>query len=167
MREILAGRPELDIFEAVAVGDVRQVEALTAKDSAVVEAVADDGFHPLHLAAYFGQPAVVRVLISRGAEVNATAANPSQVRPIHSAIAARQLESMRLLLEAGAHPNVQQEGGWTPLHSAAHQGNREAVELLLTYGANPAQQSDNGRTPADMAAEAGQQDLAAMLRVSP
>ena len=162
--EILAANPELDIFEAAALGNQRRVVQLLVNDGSVAAAIADDGFHPLHLAAYFGHSAIAQLLIERGADVNAMAANSSEVRPIHSAIAARQLAVARVLLEAGAKANVKQAGGWTPLHSAAHQGNIDAVELLLAHGADPEQQSHDGRTPADMAAEVGRQDVVAMLR---
>ena len=61
-----------------------------------------------------------------GAQANAwaDADNVFKVRPIHSAAAVRDRTSVRLLLEAGADPNVRQQGGYTPLHTAAQQPGR-------------------------------------------
>ena len=56
-------------------------------------------------------------------------------------------------MEAGANPNVRQQGGYTPLHGAAHNGDAELVQLLLDHGADPAAPNDDGKTPRDLAPE--------------
>lgn len=148
--QLRALKPSLDIFEAVSVGDLERTRLLVAGDRLLAEATADDGFHPLHLAAYFGRSEVVRFLLDAGANPNLVASNSSLVRPLHSAISARHLAIARQLLEAGADPNARQQGGWTALHSAAHQGNAEAVRLLLEHGGDPRLAADDGRRPLDM-----------------
>ena len=50
---------ELDIFEAATLGDVPRLQALLAKDPGMATAFSNDGFTPLHLAAFFAQPAAV------------------------------------------------------------------------------------------------------------
>ena len=67
------------------------------------------------------------------------------MRPLHSAVASRDRESVRALLEAGAEPNVVQQGGFTPLHGAAHAGDAEMVRLLIAHGADPEMTTDDGR----------------------
>jgi ankyrin repeat protein len=69
------------------------------------------------------------------------------VHPIHSACAVRDHESVRALLEAGADPNVRQQGGLTPLHAAAHHGDTELADLLLKHGADPELADDSGKAP--------------------
>ena len=59
VQEMLKARPELNIFEAAAVGDVARVRELIGRDPGLVDAAADDGYHPLHLAAFFGAADVV------------------------------------------------------------------------------------------------------------
>jgi ankyrin repeat protein len=105
----------------------------------------------------------VKLLLAARTSPNAVAANRSQVRPLHSAVSARQLEIMSLLLGAGADPDAQQQGGWTALHSAAHQGNEEAVRLLLRYRAKVDIPADDGRRASDMAGEIGRDDIVQML----
>jgi ankyrin repeat protein len=145
VREMLAANPSLDIFEASAVGDAARVRQLLASDPSLANALADDGFRPVHLAAYFGHPEVVRLLLDSGADRNAIAGNASRVTPLHSAASSRQLAIMTMLLQAGADANARQSGGWTALHSAAHQDNPDAVRLLLSHGADPTLAADDGR----------------------
>jgi len=47
---------------------------------------------------------------------------------------------VRLLLEHGADPNIQNEYGDTPLHKAAYNGHVDVVKLLLEHGRRPKHQ---------------------------
>lgn len=135
---LLSARPELDVFDAAAVGDVgRLTEILDAQPDAV-NAYSPDGFFPLGYAAYFGHPEAVRLLLTREADVGTVARNPMQVQALHSAVAGRNAEAVRLLLEAGADPNAEQHGGWTPLMAAEEHGDQPVIELLIAHGADPA-----------------------------
>ena len=103
------------------------------------------------------------MLIENGAAVDAVAANPTQVMPLHSAASARNLEAVRLLLEHGAPVNARQQSGWVPIHAAAQNGDRPMVELLLKHGADPALTNADGKTPAAVAREKGHHEIAALL----
>jgi uncharacterized protein len=162
--ELLASDPQLDIFEAAALGRTERVAELLDRDSGLVSAWAADGFTPLHLAAYFRHPDTARLLVDRGALVDVVARNERiRVTPLQSAVAARQEATAALLLDRGADPNTQEEGGFTPLHAAAHHGDEPLVELLLAHGADPAVSADDGRTAADFARESGHEELAERL----
>ena len=160
---LLAEMPELDLFEAAALGQTDRVAELVERDGSVVGARSPDGFTALHLAAFFGQADVARLLADRGADVDAVAENPLRVTPLHSAAAARQTEIARLLLEHGADPNARQEGGFTPLHAAAQNGDEELAKLLLRRGADPRAATDDGRGASRLAREAGHAELAQRL----
>ena len=67
---------------------------------------------------------------------------------------------MRLLLEAGADPNVRQQGGYTPLHTAAHGEDLELIQLLLAHDADCTLADDEGKIPRDMTSNA---ELRALL----
>jgi ankyrin repeat protein len=158
-----AGAP-LDFFEAVAAGAGDAALARLDAEPGLARAVAPDGFTALHLAAFFGHPALASRLLALGADASAVAANDTRVQPLHSAVAAAQEEIVRALLEHGAAPDPRQQGGWTPLMGAAQHGRDGIVELLLRHGADTALRSDDGRAAADMADEQGHHALAARLR---
>ncbi len=157
------GPDGLSLFEAAVVGDVAVVRRRLAEGWETDER-GEDGFAPLHLAAYFGQLEVARLLLERGADPNAVAANDSRVTPLHSAVAARRRDLAGLLLALGASANAVQKGGWTPLHTAAHNGDEAIVDLLLLRGADPTRPADDGCTPPDLADAGGHAALADMLR---
>jgi ankyrin repeat protein len=87
---------------------------------------------------------------------------------LHACIAlGNSLESLRLLLEAGADVNATQAGSDTPLHQAAATGNAAVVALLLEHGADKAARCDQGKTPAAYARERGHLDIAVLLDAVP
>jgi uncharacterized protein len=125
---LLAAGADVGPLEAAALGRTENLDP---------GARGGDGFTSLHLAAFFGGPEPVKALLAMGADPDADKDNTFGVHPIHSACAVRDHESVRLLLEAGANPNVRQEGGFTPLDAAAHHDDAELTRLLLEHGAEP------------------------------
>lgn len=127
--------PELDVFGAAALGRTERVRELVNGDPALANAFAPDGFHPLGLAVFFGHPDTAAFLIEHGADVHAPSSNDFGVTPLHSACAARDLATVRLLLERGADPNVPQPSGFTPLDAAREHDDEELERLLREFGA--------------------------------
>jgi ankyrin repeat protein len=167
LAELIATRKQtLDIFEATSLGHLDRLKPCLS-DAAVINSRSQDGFTALHFACFFGQPEAACLLIESGAAVDAVAANPMQVMPLHSAASARNLEATRLLLEHGAPVNARQHGGWTPIHAAAQNGDRPMVELLLKYHADPKAANDDGKTPSMVAREKGHDELSGLLEQSP
>lgn len=162
---LLAALPELDLFEAAAVGRLERVKALLAEDSSRARAFSSDGFTPLHYAAFFGHPQVAEALLAAGADPNAQARNPMLVRPLHSAAAVGQCEVVALLLRHGADPNTRQQGGWTSLQGAAHLGDAEMARVLLEHGADRTAANDEGKTALEVARAGGHTHLLEMLRL--
>jgi ankyrin repeat protein len=150
---LLAAGPDLDLFDAASVGDSARVRELLERDPALVNAYSSDGFYPLGLAAFFGHPETVRVLLSHGADVAHDARNPMRVQALHAGAASKSVEVVQLLVDAGAPVNAQQDKGWTPLHEAVRQGNEAMVRLLLAHGADPKLQNDDGKSAIGLAAD--------------
>jgi ankyrin repeat protein len=137
--EILAADPELDVFEAAAVGRSDRLRELLDQDATLANAWADDGFQPLGLASFFGHVDAARLLIERGADVSSASRNDLKVAPLHSAVAEKDAETRyelaALLLEHGADPNARQQDDFTPLMAADHHGDERLRALLVEHGA--------------------------------
>ena len=160
---LLAARPALDVFDAIAVGDGPRADALLDADPALARAWSADGFTPLHLAAFFARVEMARRLLALGADPNARGRG-MPVTPLHSAAAAHARDIVRLLLDAGGDANARQVQGLTALMEAAQSGDEAMADALLAHGAQSALAADDGRTAADFAAARGHHALAGRLR---
>ena len=142
---------ELDLFEASAVGQVERVWALLEKKTNLVHTYSQDGWTPLHLAAYFGRKDVAEALLLNGADIHTKSKNNMDNMPLHAAVAGRQRELVELLLANGAGVNSKAGGGWTPLHLAAHEGVIDILRLILSSGADVNATNNEGETPLETA----------------
>jgi ankyrin repeat protein len=157
-----AGAP-IDIFEASVLGKVDRIQEILKSAPARASEYAPDGFTPVALAAFFGQPAAVKALIAAGADVNAAAKNGLKVAALHAAVAGRSMEIVKAVLEAGGDPNAQQQQGFRPMHEAGIKANRDLAEVLLKHGADPTLRSDDGKNAIDLAREKGHGEFADWL----
>jgi ankyrin repeat protein len=153
----------VDIFEASVLGKVDRINEILKSSPARVSEHAPDGFTPVALAAFFGQLAAVRALIAAGADVKAAAKNALKVQALHAAVAGRNLEIVKAVLDAGADPNAQQQAGFRPIHEAGTNANRALAELLLKHGADPTLTSDDGKNAIDLARAKGHAEFADWL----
>lgn len=103
---------------------------------------------PLHCAVGRGDR-VMQLLLSHGAEVNAT--DSSGRTPLHIA-AGGHPGSIRVLVEAGADVNAADDEERTPLHIAVA-GRLESTQALLNAGADVNSVDKSGRTPLDIGRE--------------
>ncbi|KAL9129679.1 MAG: hypothetical protein Q9217_001921 [Psora testacea] len=167
------------LINAISSGDDRLVENIL-ESGADVEARCDGGISPLMYAVIHGQKMIAGLLLSRGAQANATT---SGWTVLHKAIDLADWNMAQLLLENGADIEARgskrfasnkggsarrdskdidsadedadsdDEKGWTCLLRAADCGKEPMVRLLLDHGADiEAQNSSNG-TPLSCAAE--------------
>jgi ankyrin repeat protein len=160
LEALLAAQPPLDGLDHAALGWAEELRRDVAEDAGLVARRSADGFTALHYACFFGGAAAAAVLLQAGADPDAEAANPSRVRPLHSAAAARDTEAARLLLEAGAAPDAAQRGGHTALHASAQHDDGALAALLLRHDADPAVRNEQG---ADALAIARANDAHAVL----
>ena len=143
--ERIAEGKELTIFEAAALGRTDRVSELLEDDPELAKAFGDDGFHALGLACFFGHVDAARVLLERGADVNALSRNEHiQTAAIHAASASNEqgsgeetrYELVKLVLDHGADPNLPQAGGFTAMDAARQNGDKRVEQLLLDRGAS-------------------------------
>lgn len=93
----LAG--ESALMMAALKGDMAGVKMLLERGAKVNQG----GWSPLHYAATGPEPDIVRLLLARGAEIDATA--PNGITPLMMAAQYGSEDSVTLLLERGADPN--------------------------------------------------------------
>ena len=153
----------LDIFDASMAGAMARILALLEQNPSSVSSYSPDGWTPLHLAAFFGQPQAVEALLAHGADVHARAKNATNNMPLHAAAAGRNVEAVRLLVWRGADVNARQEGGWTALHSAAQSGDVEMARLLIATGAQVEARASNNQNALDLALTKGHQAMVNLL----
>jgi|WetSurMetagenome_2_1015567.scaffolds.fasta_scaffold101777_3 uncharacterized protein len=147
---LLEAGAQLDFPVACALGATEEVVRLLDADPSNANLKTQDGWTALHLAAFFGQPAIVHLLLSRGADPLARSANDMANLPLHAAAAARHANIVRILLEAGIPANSTQHGGYTALHSAAQNNDKASMDALLQHGGDMNLAADDGKTPASL-----------------
>ena len=109
---------------------VSTINRLLAASPGLVDACDEDGYTPLHRAAYGGHMEAVSALLAAGAKVNRQTMDGWT--PLHSACRWSRVAVASLLLKHGAELNGQTKGGLTPLHLAASQSSSFKADSALT-----------------------------------
>ena len=144
------------IHEAAAEGNVERVKELLEANPDLASVADDLGDNPLHCAAGRGQEAVIILLLSHRAEVNAKGAFDET--PLHRAARQGHASAVELLLANKADVNAQGIEGKTPLQVAVFNGHESVVRLLLANQADVDAKDAQGITALHLAAHRG--DLA-------
>ncbi|RDW85731.1 hypothetical protein BP5796_04056 [Coleophoma crateriformis] len=100
---------------------------------------------PLHLASEDGHINIVKLLVEKGADINAADMNGRTL--LYRASENGHIDVVKLLLEKGADVNATDKNGWTPLCTASQHRHIDVVKLLLEMGADVNAADENGRTP--------------------
>jgi ankyrin repeat protein len=137
--ELLAGAPELNVFEAAALGRTDRLRELLEADPGLANAYGDDGFQPLGLACFFGHVEAAHALLEHGADPNTLSRNEHvKTNALHAAAASEnkgrevRYELCKLLLERGVDPNIPQGGSDFRAIDAARQDGDAELERLLS-----------------------------------
>ena len=104
---------------------------------------------PLQTASRLGLDNVVRILLTRNADINAVDMNGNTA--LHTAALNSQLSVVKLLLEKNPNLNIQNKAGNTALHLAVISGNIDIVGELVLKGANTRIRNNDGKYPRDIA----------------
>jgi len=153
----------LSASEALECGENSHVERMVQRRPDLPKETDKTGRTLLHIAAREKNLRIADLLISRGADVNAS--DNDGMTPLHEAVREERpyyrrylveqslLASTNLLAKAGANLDVVDKLGRTPLHVALDMtndginGKQLTVECLLAAGANPNISDNGGRTP--------------------
>lgn len=161
-----------DLFDAGAFrfgcfGTAEELEKIVAclvEEGASVTHTTKGGQTPLHLAARTGRKGLLELLLSRGALVDACAADGTTplfavytrrlAENVDDSEEAGALETMRYLKASGAKPQVRLKNGRTVLHAAAaSKSSRIWFEEGLAEGVTVDVLDEDGNTPLHVAAE--------------
>ncbi len=165
---LLAGRP---VFSADALPDpVRFTVSMELGDVSQAESWLDAGLPPdfmgsrigsgLMIGAWEGKPDLMRLFLSRGADINKLNSNGESAMAL--AAWRGNLEMVKWLLERGARINAPKRS-WSALHYAVFAGHGEVADFLIEQGADINAQSTNGSSVLMMAVYEGHQGLARKL----
>lgn len=141
-----AGENNVNLVKAAGRGKLKTVEKLLDR-GADPDSVDRFGFTALQRAVQGSEAEVVRLLLQRGADADATGGS-ADLPPLHRAAKEDSIELARLLIDAGAEVDRQIGTGDTALLAAVEGGStEEVVRLLLDSGANPSLAAVDGRCP--------------------
>ncbi|OAL44802.1 ankyrin, partial [Pyrenochaeta sp. DS3sAY3a] len=118
----------------------------------------------IHKAAYKGDIPLLVSLIATCENIDVL--NYYGCSPLHLAIRGHQAEGVRLLLEAGADPDVEdivESTGQTVLHGASCLGNAEMIRYFVERGANVRTARLNGDTALHNAARIASAEIFSYL----
>ncbi|XVF21655.1 hypothetical protein REPUB_Repub12eG0109200 [Reevesia pubescens] len=118
-----------------------------------------EGLTALHCAAVEGPKKLLQLLISKGAKVDA---NPDAGTPLQRASAKGKKDSVKVLLDNHANPNIEYCHTVCPLVLSIVNGSIECVKLLVKAGADPNQISREW-TPLDLALLKGDAQIVKFL----
>ena len=120
-----------------------------------------DGRTALHRAAGGGHLAIARLLLEKGADIEAK--DKYGTTALHFAASSGDEGLVRLLIEKGADVNAKDEDGMTALHEAASSGDEGLVRLLIEKGADVNAKDYFNSTALYEAAERGHKGLVRLL----
>jgi len=146
---------------AIACGDAEMTVLLIDHGAGLEVSRGTSAMRPLHTAVNYKQPALVSLLLARGAKVDAR--DGFGRTPLLIAARLGDAETARRLLDRGANVNATASLHFTPLHWAVAHGRRELFNLLIDFGADVNAASIHDETPVHLAAAAGSSEMIGRL----
>ncbi len=152
------------IAQAVTDNNVKAV-ALLIRNGADPSQANDDGDIPLYIAVRSGYNVIAGILLykSNKPEKDANWKTDMGETLLNIAIEQEYDQVVRILLDFGADPNLEDFMENTGLNIASGKGKTELALLLLDHGADPNHANITGETPVTAAAQNGFKDLATTL----
>ncbi len=155
-----------NLFSAIMLGDEKAVSKFL-EDGADPNAALSNSLTPLHYAARYNRMGIAKLLISKGAKVNALSKRKETPFFIVASFCIPNVEMLKLLIENGADVNMQDEDGRTPLEQVISlcrkQYHAEVAKLLISNGAKVNVKDTSNATPLIKASRDGLDDVVGIL----
>lgn len=116
------------IFEAARSGDVQKLKSILMTAPESIGKTDNKGRTPLHISASRGRSAAVKLLIEKGAQLNA--ADKDGRTPLFLAVDSGDVESVKLLVTAGADRSIADRSGVTPQIYAEQNGKMDLSKII-------------------------------------
>jgi len=129
------------------------------------DALDSEGMRPAHLAVQRADPAMVRLLVEKGTNVDAYSTNGGWRGTLLHYLAdlPLDLEVVRLAMARSRHIDAPDSDGGTPLHWAARHADRHFAKLAIRAGADVNRRDDEGQTPLHWAAQPRREETMEIL----
>ena len=143
-----------EIHRAAAAGDVAAIERLLARDPSLLFARDEKGETPLHHAVAQRRLEATKLVLDRGAEVDAQ--REHGFAALHDAVWGSRRDLAELLLARNADPNLPSEQGHTALHNCGRENvDGEMVDVIVKGGGKLDRLTEWGERPIRVAARFG------------
>jgi ankyrin repeat protein len=146
------------LIMAIADSSLKVAQVLIEAKGTNVNFLNQAGESALMYAALKGHLALVKLLISKDADIN-----KSGWTPLHYAATHGDEDIVRLLLDQHAFVNAGSPNGTTPLMMAAQYGRATTVKLLIEEGAEPLLKNEQGLNALDFARLGNRVDAQAII----
>ncbi|XP_071636387.1 uncharacterized protein [Temnothorax longispinosus] len=146
---------------AVARGHLQVVKLLMQYKKIDIVSKRNDDYTILHIASEESNLEMIKYLVDKGSDVNAT--NIFGSKPIHIAAREGYKDTVEFFLSKGLSINDPGIANQTLLHYAAIKGHLEVAKYLISQGADVNAKDDNGLTPMHVAANFGYRDFIEVL----
>lgn len=123
-----------DLVAAIKAGDAARSEALLEAGVPPGVAGAENQSPPLVIAVVLKHHGIAKALLDRGADPDARHATYHKATSLMLAVNNRDIEMAKLLLAAGANPNLTDQSGDSALNWATFYGDEAMAGLLLSHG---------------------------------
>jgi ankyrin repeat protein len=149
-----------NVFDACRTGTVEEISKLYNENPDIVNKVNDAGYTPLILACYHGNEPVVKFLIEKVKDINASS---NYGTALMSAVVNGNISITKLLLDKNADVNFSDSNGTTALHYAVMFKNIELIMLLINAKADKTLKDNKQKSALDYAKIANDEKINTIL----
>lgn len=151
---------EKNVFDIARTGSLDELKELVIGNPDIINSANKNGYYPLTIACYHGNKNVAKYLANNVKNIDVNAIYGT---PLMAAVFKGHVDLVRLLLELGADPNIQDANGTTNLHYAVILRKKKIIELLLKHNADLNILDNKNRTALEYAKIAGNEEIIKLL----